>query len=185
MRAIGQRAGDGHALRLTAGQASRVSVPVVGDAQIVEQLHGPAPRRLGSPAGEVQHDQDVLQAGQERDQVVELEDEADLVQPQPAQVALQPAVVVDHLVIQADAAATRLGDGADHVQERALAGAARAKQPHDLARIDVEADGTQRVDPGRAAAEMLGDLADLDEGAWRNRHSRHRVTPRAPARGRS
>src|SRR3546814_3649864 len=36
--------------------------------------------------GDFEDDGDILKAGQERQQIVELEDEADLLQPQPAQV---------------------------------------------------------------------------------------------------
>jgi len=57
---------------------------VVGDAEVVEQLQGAPPGRIRLPPGQVQDHEDVLQAAQERDQVVELEDEADLVQPQTA-----------------------------------------------------------------------------------------------------
>ena len=90
-RPVGERAGDGDALRLAAGKLRRHGVLAVADLEIVEQLDGPLSRVGGIDAGQMQHERDIVGGIEERQQVVELEDEPDLFEPQPAQVAAQPA----------------------------------------------------------------------------------------------
>ena len=92
-----------------------------------------------------------------------LENEADLFEPQPAQIAAQPALVVDDFVVEAHPPAARLGDAADHIQQRRLARSARADQPDDLAGRDGHRDVGERIDPPFALPEMLRDGAEFDE----------------------
>ena len=84
-----------------------------------------------------------------------MENEADLFEPQPAQIAAQPALVVDDLAVEAHPPAARLGDAADHIQQGRLARSARADQPDDLSGKHFHRDVGERIDPSFALAEML------------------------------
>ena len=169
-RTVGERPGDRHALGLAAGQLGGKGVLAMADLEIVQQLDSPAcvPRRL--VPRQLQHHRHVVGGVEERQQVVELEDEADLLQPQPAQIAPQPAAVVDQLAVQAHASARRIEDAADDVEQRGLARAGRAAQGDHLAGAHVERDVAQGIDAGLPLAEMLGDAAQARPArcrAWR------------------
>lgn len=77
-RVVGKCASDRHPLRLAAGQLGRKGVPAMTNFQVVKQLNSAAAGLLGRKAGQMQHHRDILGAGQERQQVVILKDEADL-----------------------------------------------------------------------------------------------------------
>ena len=96
-RAVGQRPGDGHALRLAARQQRRHGAGAVADLQIVQQFLRAGLRLCPALARQMQHQRDVVGGIEERQQVVGLEDEADLVEPQAAQVAAQPVAVEDRV----------------------------------------------------------------------------------------
>ena len=73
----------------------------MSDLQVVQQLCRPVARGVGVCPCKLQHERDIFGRVEERDQVVELEDEADLVEPQPAQVGAQPpATVEDALAVE-------------------------------------------------------------------------------------
>ena len=91
-----------------------------------------------------------------------LEDEADLFQPQAAQVGAQPFAVVDQFAVQPHAAGIRLENAADDIEQRALARSARAAQPDHGSGKDVERDVAQRIDARRSLAEMLADASQFD-----------------------
>ena len=132
----------------------------VADLEIVEQLDRArrAPRRR-HVAGEMQHHGDILGARQKRQQIVVLEDEADLLQPQPAQVGAQPAAVIDRSGLRG---ACARDDGSRMqpmtLSSGGLAGAARAAQADHLAGRDLERNVAQRIDAGRSFAEMLANV---------------------------
>ena len=84
-----------------------------GDLEVTEQLLR-APRRFAPPgAVELQDQRDVLLRGQERDQIVLLEDEADVLPAEGAHVDAGRAVVVDVLPVHRNAPGGRLQDQAD------------------------------------------------------------------------
>ena len=76
LRIIRERARQRDALLLAAGKLRRIVVRAAGQSDLLEQLLGPRPR-VGD-AGDLHRHRDVLVGGQRRDQVKELEDEADL-----------------------------------------------------------------------------------------------------------
>src|SRR5439155_23471232 len=127
-RLVRDRPRDRDALALAAGERARIAPEPLEQPDLAEQL--PRPRRAlpARPAADHRH-LHVLERGQRRDQVVELEDEADrrravlgdvleLLEPDPA---------------DGDAARIRPVERADEVQERALAAAGRACQRDGLA----------------------------------------------------
>src|SRR5450830_1366359 len=93
---------------------------------------------------------DIVAAVEKWQQVWVLEDEADLVEPQPAQISLEPPLVIDHIAVERDTAAARLQNAGNAVQQRRLARTARSHQPDDLAGINLDIDVTQGVDPRTA-----------------------------------
>ena len=74
---LGDGAGDGDALLLAAGELRRKVVEALAEA---DQLAAPPRARIGA-ARDLGDQRDVLARGQARDQVVELEDEADVLAP--------------------------------------------------------------------------------------------------------
>ncbi len=92
-RARDERAGDGDALLLAAGQLRRAVREPVGQADGGGDLLDP--RLVGLDAGELERQDDVLGRRQHREQVEELEDEADVVAAQLRQRRIVEAADVD------------------------------------------------------------------------------------------
>ena len=110
-----------------------------------------------------EHHGDVVAAVEKRQQIGVLENEADLVEPQPAQIGLEPALVIDDFAIERDAAAARLQNAGDAMQQRGLAGTARSHQSDHLAGEDFHIDVAQGIDPRTALSEMLGQMLDAHD----------------------
>ena len=85
-RPVGERAGDRDALGFAAGELRRHRVLAVSDLEIVEQFDGARARRRGAKSGKMEHHGDIVGGVEERQQIGVLKDEADLVEPQPAQI---------------------------------------------------------------------------------------------------
>ena len=84
----------------------------------------------------------------------------------------------DRPAIDEDAAGIGLVDAVEDLEQRRLARAILADEPHDLAAVDVEADVIQRLH----ARKGLGDAADLEDGcAHLTTSSRERSSARATA----
>src|SRR5690606_38108955 len=105
---------------------------------------------------------DVLLRAQHRQQVVELEHEADMLGTPAGQLA--GLELVDTLAVDADAAGGGRIQAADQVQQGGLARARRAHQGEEIATLDVEVDAVQHLDLLLATDVMLGELPDLDQG---------------------
>ena len=74
-----ERAGDGHALALAAGEFVGQVIEAGAQLHEFEQLAGALVDLFAGPSAQVQRQRDVFQAGQRRQQVEELENETDLV----------------------------------------------------------------------------------------------------------
>src|SRR5450432_1535999 len=85
-------------------------------------------------AGDREGQADILGRVEERNEVEELEDEARLIAAQTGRGVI--VEVADRLAAQDHLAARGLVQPAEEVEERALAGAARAHQGHELAGVD-------------------------------------------------
>ena len=141
------------------------------DFEIVEEVDSPLSRIGWLVAGELQHERDVVGGIQKWKQVVELEDEPDLLQPQPAKIVAEPFAIEDDLAIQAHASARRIEDAGDDVEQRRLARAGGPAQGHDLPGRDVDRDVAQGIDAGLALAKVLGDASQAHECVFWTRAS--------------
>ena len=94
--------------------------------------------------GDLGDEGDVLARRQARDQIVELEDEADVLAPVLGQ---QPLAGADEIVVAEPClAAGRRVQAAEDVEQCRLAAARRAEQDDELALTDIEVHGSQRDD---------------------------------------
>ena len=117
----------------------------------------------------MQRQADVFEARQGRQQVEELEDEADLVAPHARQLIVGQAG--ERFAVDADLAGGRAVEAADQIEQRRLAGAGRADDRDHLAARDGEADGVERDDVA-FAGELLGDVVERDHEWPRRRRQR-------------
>ena len=151
-RAREERAGDRDALLLAARELRGPVRAPVGEPDLVE--HALEPGRVDLLAGDPQRQRHVLLGGQHRQQVEELEDEADV---RPAQLR---QLVVGHrrdvVAGDLDGAVGRLVEAGEDVHERRLARARRAHDGDELALRDVERDAAERVDGGVARRRSGG-----------------------------
>jgi hypothetical protein len=163
-RVVDERPCDREALLLAAAELVRRRARDVREPEPLDE-----PASALARAGQPRREQDVALAGQLRQQVEELEDEADMVASQGAQLALRGAR--DAPPGDDDLARVGAVEPAEQVQERGLARPAAAEDGDDLARPDVEVGAVE--DPARAApaADRLDEAAGGDErtGAVRGR----------------
>ncbi len=119
----GQRARDGDALLLAAGELEREVVHPPPEPDLLEHLAGDVARTM--PPGHVGTELHVLERGQSREQVEALEHEAHRVTPDLE--ARRPRRVRDVATGDAHAAGRRRVERADHVEQRRLAAPRRAQ----------------------------------------------------------
>ena len=130
-----QRAGDRDALLLAARQLGGPVRQAVAQADGVD--HRVEPLVVDGGAGERQRERDVLPRGQHRDEVVRLEDEAELVAPQRR----EPLVVEvrELLAGDDDRARRRAVESGEQVHQRGLAGPGGPHDRGELAGRELEA----------------------------------------------
>ena len=109
----------------------------------------------------MQRQPDVLETGERRQQVEELEDEADLVPPHSRQIVV--GETREQLAVDPHVARACGVEAADEVEQRGLAGSRRPDDRHHLAAIDRQRDVVER-DDAALAVELLGDGEELDGG---------------------
>src|SRR5262249_37876751 len=117
---------------------------------------------LPGPSAQVQRQADVLETRERRQQVEELEDEADLVATDLRQVVVGKPV--ERLAVDEDRSRRRRVEGADYDEQRRIARSGRADDRHHLAILDGEADGIEGND-APLASELFGDAVEGDHGA--------------------
>jgi hypothetical protein len=84
--------------------------------------------------------------------------QVELLRRQPDRLA-RVGVVVDRVVAEdADRAGGRLCEPRGAVDQGRLAGPVRAEEAEELARLDLERNAAQRLDPGRVALDQILDL---------------------------
>ena len=152
---------DGDPLLLAAGELGREVVHPVGKAHVPQHLLGV--QGVRADLGRQLH---VLESRQVLDQVIELEDEADV----PAAVLGElPGVVAAHLAAVHQDGPLRAGvHPAQHVQHRGLARPAGAHDDHELPLLDLKADVVHGADLHLAAAV---DLRHVPKGHERLAHA--------------
>ena len=175
---VDQRARDGHALALAAGQFVGPVMHAVGQPHFGQRVERRSPPLFRGHAGIDQRQLDVAQGGGPRQQVEGLEDEADL------PVADLGELVVVHLA-DVDAVELVLARGgrvqaADQVHQGGLARAGRAHDGHVLAALDVQRDVPQGVD--RLGAHLVAPRNVLESD---QAHKPVLALSASPAAGRS
>ena len=111
--------------------------------------------------GEEQRELDVLEGVEDGDEVVELEDEADVPRAPRGQGGLVEAR--DLPAVNDDAAARRPIDAGDEVQQCGLARARRPHEREEVAARNVEGDAVQDRDFEFVAVVDLVDVLDVNE----------------------
>ncbi len=131
-RVIDERAGDGDALLLAAGQLGRLALLDVGEADELERLHDARAQRVALDLAAPQPEGDVLVDGEMREERVALEDRVD--------VALVRRQRADVLVAEVDVPGVGLLEAADHAQRGGLSTAGGPEQGEEPAPVNVERD---------------------------------------------
>ena len=149
LRLVDERAGEGDALLLAAGELPRLPPLEAVQVDELEDRTRPGPSSLlAAQALAAEAERDVLEDRQVGEERVALEDRVHV-----APVRREPGHV---LVAEEDAALVRLLEAADHPQRRRLAAARRAEQREEAAALDLERDvvhGDDVVEPLRDALE--------------------------------
>ncbi len=149
--ALGQRAGQGHALALAAGQLVRLALGVLGHVHQLEHLgHAGVDLGLGHLVL-LQAEGDVLRHGHVREQRVGLEHHVD-----------RPLVgrhVGDVDAIEEDPPFGRAFEAGQHAQQGGLAGTGATQQGEDLALADFQG----HIVHGYRFVELFRDPVDLDQ----------------------
>ncbi len=142
--------GHGTPLLLAAGELRRPVGHAAGEVHGGQQLFGPAAGARLLPPPDQQRHHHVLERGELGQQVVELEDEADLPIAQVVLLLGGQRLILG--TVQRDAAAGRFVEGAEEVQQGALARTARADDGDDLATVHREVHMLQHFQQGAVAA---------------------------------
>ncbi len=162
-----QGAGDRDPLLLAAGELGGEMVDAVAQPDPVEQHACALAHGRVAPLGDDRGQGHVLLRGERREQVEELEDEADVVAAQLGQL-----LVVEPLVVAAgdgDRPGGRRFERPDDVQQGALPGARRSHDRDHLARLDHEVDAVEGAHLDRPLAVVHVQIVRLDRGcghAW-------------------
>ena len=131
-RLVHERAGDGDALLLAAGELRRPVVGPVAEPERFEQGAGAGRRLRERPAADQRRHRHVFERAELGQQVVELEDEPDRA---VAEVGERLVVLGEHVrSVVADGAARRAVERAEEVEQRALPRPALPHDRDDLAR---------------------------------------------------
>ena len=157
-RIVGQRSRERHALLLTARQLRRIVVSPAGQADLVEP--GPGPGHGVRRAGNLHRHRDVFERRQRRNEMKELEDEADLLAAQPGQTVLvEPR---DVGAVDRDRSGARGVEPRDEPEQRRLA-AARGTDDGD--KLTGRNGGRERMENRQrlgAAHHRLRHVVELD-----------------------
>ena len=155
-----ERAADRHALLLPARELGRAVVSPVAQPDLVEQCVDPL--ALGLLPGDRERQHDVLLRREDRQQVEELEHEADVAPAQERQLAV--AHRRDLAVLDDDVPGGRTVKPGQDVHKRRLAGAGRPHDSRELALRNLQRHVVERVDCGVALAVLPGDSCRADSG---------------------
>ena len=154
--------GDGDTLFLATGEFGWPVVGPVGEAHEFEGGFHPGPA-LGAAEGlQKQGKFDVLVSGEDRDEVVELENVAHLQGTPPREFGTGKGPQV--LCVDDEFPAAGSVNAGDEIEQGGLPGTGWSHEGEKLAPGNVEAQVLQGRDEVGALAEGLGQIADLDEG---------------------
>src|SRR6187402_1366356 len=154
-----QRPGDGDALLLAAGELGGAVGAAVLEADGADQLVDPL--LVGLAAGDRERQHQVLLGGEDREQVEELEDEAELVAAQLGQLAVVEAGDVN--AVELDPAGGWLVEAGEDVHQGRLAGARRAHDRGEAVALEAGGDAVQSIDGGVSLAEATVEVGGDDD----------------------
>jgi len=181
-RIVGQRTGERDALLLAARELRRVMVSAIGQSHLVEQPSC-AGGRVAS-ACNFHRNADVLEGGQRRNEMEELEDEPDLLAAQSGELVL--AERGDIGAVNQDRPRRGRVEAGNQTEQCRLAAARGADDREELTRGDREVQGMKDRERTASAHHRLGYAAELDHGlggssrGWSVRHT-FRSRMRAPS----
>src|SRR5690606_16143223 len=165
LAAVHQRARDGHALLLAAGELLGPETDALLEPQAREQLARALVPVLQLHARVHGGHLDVLGGRVLRDEVVALEHEAEGLAPEVRQ--LVAVEVRDVASLEQVLAGGGPVEAAEDVHQRRLARARGAHDGHELARVDLQVDAVQHL-RGKVAIEVrLGDALQFNDGNCR------------------
>ncbi len=147
-RIVGQGARHCHALALPAGELAGKMAGPVGQADQPQQFVGARPSGFGREPAQHRHFH-VLQRRERWQQVVELEDEADGARPEGVLVG-EPGQVGP---VDQHAPRSRTIEGAQDIQQRALAASTRPHHGHQLAPRHAQVDSIEGAHFGSVAID--------------------------------
>ena len=156
-RPVDQGAGERDALLLAAGQHARQGLRAMAESEAAEHFGGAGDRGLVFHAGGEQGHGGILRGGERGQQVVLLEDEAEIPPAEEDLFARREGGEV--LAEERDAALVRGQQPGDDGDEGGLPAAGRADEEGHLAARGLEVDAAQHLDAGFAVAEGLADPA--------------------------
>ena len=134
----------------------------IAQSKALEYGAGTRPRLGGRDARNAQRHFRVLERGELRKQMVELEDEADVLVPEGRQRFVCHGA--DVRIADPDGPGIGAIEAAQQVQQRALAHTGRADHRHHLAALDGQIEIAQHVQPLRADLIALVDVAGGEKG---------------------
>ena len=162
-RFVDKRAGDGHALLLAARKLVWQLGCLVADIQFFQHGDGPLPRLAAVHSLRDERDGRIAGRIDAGDEIVLLEDKADIRQPELDQ--LRVGEVVDVRAEDLDLAFCRPQDAAHDADQRRFAGPAFAHHVSQFAGADFRVDAVQNGDRLLARCEIARDAARGDGGA--------------------
>src|SRR6266849_2858176 len=159
--ALGEGACHRHALLLAPGELPRPVREPLAEPDPLEQVGRPRARRGLWLAGDQARQHDVLQRGEVAQQVVELEDEADLAVAEDRQLGLRAGEHVPP--VEEEATPARLVERSQEMEEGRLADPGLAHDGDALARLDLQVEPGQHLYDGRTVDIALLELDRLHE----------------------
>src|SRR5271168_805706 len=154
-------AGDGDTLLLTAGQLAREMIHAVGKADDGERGFDVGAALCFGKLSEEERQFDILKCGKNRNEIVHLEDEADVAGAPFGELAGRH--MSNFVPRDGDAAARGNIQATEKIQQRGFAGAAGTHEGHELAGSNVEVQALEDVDNLATAAVGFVEIANLDE----------------------
>ncbi len=156
-----QGARQGDALLLAPGELARAVLEPVAESDLLEELLRLLLQGRAAHASDEAGHHDVLEGGELGEQVMELEDEADALVAECRELTARE--LGDVAALAGDR--TRCGqvEGAEQVEQGALAGARRADDADHLSRRDHEVDAAQHLHHRAFVEEVLLHIAGDDE----------------------
>src|SRR5207248_5572382 len=129
---VDERAREGDALLLAAGELARLALLHPGEADEAKDLGDAAAHVRPAHAAAPEAEADVLEDREMREERIRLEDGVD--------VALVGRLAGDGLLAEVDRAGVRLLEASDHPQRRRLATAGGAEEREEAAALDLQRD---------------------------------------------